>query len=247
VEASGAVPTLYDGVNAVVGDFAHGVSVPVLFQSLAVSVVIVLVIALAVRRDLARAEGGGVIPSERVTLRNIVEVLIGGLAHLMRETIGPKWVKYLPLVGTLGLTILIGNLMGLVPGLGGPTSYIENNFCWAAMAFLVSEYVAVKEQGLGNYIRHMMGPVIWLAPIMIVVEIISHLARLFSLMVRLTGNMFADHTLVAVFLSFGVVQWVAPWIFMGLGLFVAFLQAFIFSFLTTIYIGQAIEGAESHH
>jgi F-type H+-transporting ATPase subunit a len=245
--AGGQAPTLYDGVNAVVGEVASGAYVPVLFQSLAVSVVVVLAIAWVVRRDLARAEAGGVIPSERVTLRNIVEVLVGGIAHLMRETIGPKWPTYLPLVGTLGLTILIGNLMGLVPGLGGPTSYIENNFCWAAMAFLVSEYVAVKEQGLGSYIRHLMGPILWLAPIMIIVEVISHLARLFSLMVRLTGNMFADHTLVAVFLSFGVIQWFAPWIFMGLGLFVAFLQAFIFSFLTIIYIGQAIETAHHHH
>jgi F-type H+-transporting ATPase subunit a len=78
---------------------------------------------------------------------------------------------------------------------------------------------------------------------MLVIELISHAARLLSLTVRLTGNMFADHTLVAVFLSIPVIAFFVPWIFMGLGVFVAFLQAFIFSFLTIIYIGLALEDA----
>ena len=239
--AQEAAPTIYDGVNAVAGT-----EIPFLFQSLAVSVVIVLALSLAVRRDLARAEAGGLVPAEGITLRNTIELLLGGIIQLMRDTIGPSWPKYLPLIGTLGLAILIGNLMGLVPGLGGPTSEVTNNFCWAAMSFLVAEYVAIREQGPLGYLKHLMGPVIWLAPIMIIVEIVSHVARLFSLMVRLTGNMFADHTLVGVFLGFGVVQWFAPWVFMGLGVFVAFLQAFIFSFLTIIYIGQAVEAAHHH-
>ena len=133
--------------------------------------------------------------------------------------------------------------MGLVPGLTGPTSYIETNFSWALIAFCVYNYAAIKHHGPG-YVKHFMGPVWWLAPLMLPVELVSHLARLLSLTIRLTANMFADHTLVALGLSFGLgLNFVIPWLFMGLGLFVAFLQAFIFAFLTMIYIGGALEEA----
>jgi F-type H+-transporting ATPase subunit a len=220
-------------------------SVPILVQSLIAALFLVVLLAAVVRRELAVA-GDGLVPPPKLTPRNFVELLLEGIASLMRDTIGPTWPKYLPLVGTLGLFILVANLMGLVPGLGGPTSFLETNFAWAMLSFGIAEYVSIREQGIGNYVSHLMGPIWWLAPIMLPIEIISHLSRLISLTLRLTGNMFADHTLVAVFLSFSVIQWVVPWIFMGLGLFVAFLQAFIFTFLTIIYIGQALEGAHHH-
>ena len=109
----------------------------------------------------------------------------------------------------------------------------------------VSEYAAVRHQGLANYIKHLAGPVLLIAPLMMVVELISHLSRAASLTIRLTGNMFADHTLVALFLAFPVIQWFVPWLFMGLGFFVAFVQAFVFTFLTIVYIGMALDDA--HH
>ncbi len=220
-------------------------SVPILVQSLALALLLVLGLALLVRGELARA-GDGLIPPVKLTPRNFVEILLDGIASQMREVLGPSWAKYLPLVGTLGLFILVANLMGLVPGLGGPTSYIETNLAWAMISFAIAEYVSVREQGLVNYLKHLAGPVLFLAPIMFLGEIVSHLARLVSLTLRLTGNMFADHTLVAVFLGFGVINLFIPWIFMGLGLFVAFLQAFIFTYLTIIYIGQALEAAHHH-
>ena len=230
-------PSIYELLEA------SGVSV--LVQSLLVALFLVVALAALVRRELAAA-GDGLVPPPRLTLRNFVEVLLEGIASLMRDTIGPSWPKYLPLVGTLGLFILVSNLMGLVPGLGGPTSFLETNFAWAMLSFGIAEYVSIREQGLGPYLSHLMGPNIFLAPIMFPIEVISHLSRLISLTLRLTGNMFADHTLVAVFLSFVGIQWFVPWIFMGLGLFVAFLQAFIFTFLTIIYIGQALEAAHHH-
>jgi F-type H+-transporting ATPase subunit a len=220
-------------------------AIPPAFATLIAAILSVLALVWWVRRDLAVAPDGGIVPPGRFTMRGFVEVLLEGIVSLMEQTIGPKWPRYLPLVGTLGLFILVANLMGLVPGLGGATSYVETNAAWALMAFGVSEYVALREQGPREYFAHLIGPVWWLAPLMLVVELISHLARLFSLTIRLTGNMFADHTLVAVFLAFPVINVFVPWLFMGLGLFVAFVQAFIFSFLTIIYIGQAV--AESHH
>ena len=215
--------------------------IPSAVQALAACTLLVLVLAFWVRQSLRNEDG--VIPAEGFTLRNFLELLLEGIVSLMRQTIGPTWEKYMPLVGTLGFFILVSNLMGLVPGLGGPTSYVETNLSWAILAVVVSEYAAFRHQGAKAYLSHLAGPIWWLAPLMFVVEVISHLARLLSLTIRLTGNMFADHTLVAVFLSFPVVALFVPWIFMGLGVFVAILQAFIFSFLTIIYIGLALEDA----
>jgi F-type H+-transporting ATPase subunit a len=221
-------------------------SVPEVFQTLLVAVLAVLGIAWWVRRDIASTPDGGLVPAPKLTLRGFIEVLLEAIVSLMEQTIGPKWPRYLPLVGTLGFFILVANLMGLVPGLGGPTSFVETNLSWAIMAFGVSEYAAFREQGAKQYISHLVGPVLWLAPLMLVIEVISHCARLVSLTLRLTGNIFADHTLVAVFLAFPVINVFVPWLFMGLGLFVAFVQAFIFAFLTIIYIGQAVAESEHH-
>ena len=156
----------------------------------------------------------------------------------MRENIGPTWPSYLPLIGTLGVFILISNLMGLVPGLGGPTAFIETNLCWAIMAFAVSEFCAIRAQGW-SYIEHLAGPVWPLWPLLFAIEVIAHASRLLSLTVRLTGNMFADHAVIAIFLT--MVPIGVPVIFMALGMVVSVLQAFIFALLTMVYIGLALE------
>ena len=215
---------------------------PIALQALAACVVIVLIIGLLVRRQLS--EGDTLVPPGGPTLRNFVEIMFEGIIGLMRDVIGPQWPRYVPLVGTLGIFILVSNLMRQIPGSDGPTGYVEANLAWAMMAFAVAEYVAIKEQGVIPYLQHLAGPAWYVWIITIPVEIVSHLARMLSLTVRLTGNMFADHTLIAVFLSFPIyVSLVTPWIFAGLGVFVAFLQAFVFTFLTIIYIGQALEEA----
>ena len=218
-------------------------TVPIGVQTLFVCILLVLVISLLVRREL-RANPD-VVPPEGITARNVVEVLLEAVVGLMRDTIGPSWPRHVPLIGTLGLFILISNLMRQIPGSDGPTGYVEANLSWAIVAFSVSEYVAIRHQGAITYLHHLAGPIWWLWPLMLPVEIVSHLARMGSLTIRLTGNMFADHTLIGVFLSFPVfVSLVTPWIFAGLGLFVAFLQAFIFTFLSIIYIGMSLE--DSH-
>jgi F-type H+-transporting ATPase subunit a len=152
----------------------------------------------------------------------------------------------MPLVATLGLFILVANLMGAVPGLGGPTSYVETNLAWAILAVTTSEIATIRVQGVMGWLKHMSPGPIWLAPLLFPIELFSHLVRFASLTIRLTANMFADHTLLAIFLSgFGAfIAVVFPWVIMGLGLFVCFVQAFIFTFLAMLYIGLGIE--ESH-
>lgn len=225
--------------------------VPILFDFLetwiapkiatvAMTVLLLGVLGLLVQRGLQREDP--LIPSEKLTLRNFFELMLEGLTSQMRAVIGPEWHRYAPLVGTLGLFILVSNLVGLVPFFTGSTSFIETNLAWALLSFVTSEAVGIRQHGW-SYLKQFVGPVPWLAPILLPVELISHASRILSLTVRLTANMFADHTLVAIFLSFPIFGVFVPWLIMGLGLFVAFLQAFIFSYLTTVYIGMALEEA----
>jgi F-type H+-transporting ATPase subunit a len=214
---------------------------PITLSTVLATLAILLLLAFVVRSGFSKDDG--LIPSPKLTLRNLLELLLEGIVTQMRGTIGPEWPRYAPIVGTLGLFILVSNLMGLFPGLTGPTSFIETNVSWAILSFVVYNVAGVRHHGIA-YVKHFLGPVPALAPIMFPIELITHAARILSLTVRLTANMFADHTLVAIFLSFPVVGLFLPWAMMGLGLFVAVLQAFIFTYLTMIYIGSAL--AEEH-
>jgi F-type H+-transporting ATPase subunit a len=225
------VPSIYDALH-----------IPVLLQSLVLATIVVLLVSLLVNAGLKRAADGGVIPEEGITLRNFLEVLLDGIVSLGKDVMGEKWATYMPLVGTLGFFILVSNLMGLVPGVGGPTSFVETNLAWALIAFLVSEAVGIREHGLG-YVKHFMPGPAWISWMTLPIELLSHLIRIVSLTIRLTANMFADHTLLAIMLTLPAVSWFIPFAVMGLGVFVSFVQAFIFTFLTMIYIGQALEHA----
>jgi len=224
-------PSIYDPLAGLVS---------VTLQSLAAATVVVLMLAYLVHREIRHNEG--IIPDGRFSLRTALEILLEGLASLARDVMGPQWARYMPVVGTLGLFILVSNLMGLIPGLGGPTSFVETNLGWAIVAFAVSEAVGLKEHG-AHYVKHFMPGPSWISFITLPIEIFSHFVRIISLTIRLTANMFADHTLLAIFLTLPVVGIFTPWVVMGLGVFVSFVQAFIFTFLTMIYIGQAIEEA----
>ena len=143
--------------------------------------------------------------------------------------------------------------MGLVPLVGGATSYVETALAWALISFVVYNYVGIKTHGW-KYIYQFMGPALFdlkigdkkfhvraLTPLFLPLELLLHVARIVTLTVRLLANMFADHTVVGVWIS--MVPLAVPAIFMGLGTLVAFLQAFVFALLTMIYIGSALEEA----
>lgn len=206
----------------------------------------------AVRSRIAATEGG-VVPDEGMSLRNVLELLVEFIAGLAEQNMGPNWRRWFPLVGTMFVFILLSNLINLIPGITGATSDINTTAAWALIAFLVSEWVGIRTHGWA-YINHFLGPSLFdmevggrtihvraLAPLFIVLEVIAHLARVLSLSIRLLANMFADHTVVVVFL--GLVPAVLPALFMGLGVLIAFLQAYVFALLTMIYIGLALEEA----
>ncbi len=224
--------------------------IPWVVQAALLSGALLVLAGFAVRRQIAAASGG-IVPDEGVTLRNVFEVLVDALASMARETMGDEWRRYFPVVGTIFIFILISNLMGLIPGLKGSTSDINTTLAWAIISFVVYNYVGVKTHGFW-YINQFLGPSFFettimgkhvhvrlLAPIFFLLEVPLHFARVGTLALRLLANMFADHTVVGVWL--GIVPVVVPAIFMGMGVLVACLQAFVFSLLTMIYIGSALE------
>jgi F-type H+-transporting ATPase subunit a len=146
------------------------------------------------------------------------------------------------LFGTFFLFILISNLIGIIPGFESPTQTIYVTAGCAVVSFCYYNLVGIRKNGLFGYLKHFLGPIPAMAPLMIPIEIISHLARPLSLSIRLFANMYAGEQVTLVFLS--LVPFVAPVMFMGLHVFVSVLQAYIFMLLSMMYVGGAV--AEEH-
>jgi F-type H+-transporting ATPase subunit a len=183
----------------------------------------------------------GLVPPPTFGLQNLFEVLADTVLGLMAGVMGEKAARrYLPLVGTLFMFILFSNLLGLIPGFLPPTDTLKTNLALAISVFLVTHVLGVREHGL-RYFKHFLGPVWWLIPLMLPIEIVSHIARPVSLSMRLLGNLVADHKVVLVF--FGIFPLLAvP--FMVMGVLVCVVQAVVFSLLTTVYISQAVAHEE---
>ncbi len=204
--------------------------------------------------------------------QNFLEVVLEQFNQMIDDVMGHEGRRYLPLLATLGLFILTGNLMSLVPGLAGPTGNLNTTGACALVVFVAYHWIGARKQGLVAYLKHFAGPVpLALKPLMFVIEVISHLARPLSLTLRLFGNMVGGHILLAVIFLLmgldGLLGWalsgsVAGAVVGGIGsvvtivftvgflyplkILVAFLQAFIFVMLTMLYISGAIEEAEHH-
>jgi F-type H+-transporting ATPase subunit a len=205
-------------------------------------------------------------------LQNFLEVVLEQFQQMIDDVMGHEGRRYLPLIATLGLFILMGNLLGLVPGLVGVTGNLNTNAACAIVVFVAYHWIGARKQGLVPYLKHFAGPVpLALKPLMFVIEIISHLARPLSLTLRLFGNIVGGHILLAVIFLLmgldGLIGWalsgsVPGAIIGGIGgivtiaftvgflyplkILVAFLQAFIFVMLTMLYISGAIEESEHH-
>ncbi len=224
--------------------------VPWVVQASILAGFLILAAGMLIRRRIA-TENGGLVPDEGVTLRNCFEVIVEALANLARDRMGDDWRKYFPIVGTMFVFILFSNLIGLLPGIEGATSDVNTTAAWAVISWIAYTWIGIAKHKQ-KYLIKFMGPSFFekeimgrtvhfrlLAPLMMALEIPLDLARMLTLAIRLLANMFADHTVIAVWLS--LVPIGIPAIFMGLGLIVSFLQAFIFSLLTMIYIGLALE------
>ena len=179
----------------------------------------------------------------QILLEDGVRAVIG----LLEEWIGPSGARFLPLIATLGLFILMGNYMGLVPGLMAPTSSINVTLGCAITIWVYYHYQGIKAQGIGAYLKHFAAPPgapLLLAPIMLPIEIISHFSRVMSLSLRLFGNVFGEELVIAIL--FSIIPFLIPLPMMILGLVTGGLQAFIFMLLSIIYLQGAV-AVEHHH
>ena len=177
-------------------------------------------------------------------VQQVLEQLITGLEDLIEDVVGHGFGKrFLPFIMGLAVFIFVSNILGLFYFVQPPTANPNTTFALSITAFLFYNLVGIRDNGLFKYLKHFAGPLPLLAPLMVPIEIISHLARILSLALRLFGNIFGEHTATGIF--FVMFPFVVPWPMMGLGIFGAFLQAFIFIMLTMAYLQGAV-GAEEH-
>jgi len=169
-----------------------------------------------------------------------MEVVVSGIENLLEETMGKEGRPYFPLIATFALFILVSNLIALIPGFYPPTANLNTNAALALTVFFMTHIVGVKEHGLA-YLKHFMGPILWLAPLIFIIEIIGHLARPLSLSLRLFGNMYGHEIVLMIFI--GLVPFILPVPMMLMGVLVAFIQTFVFTLLAMIYIAGALEEA----
>jgi F-type H+-transporting ATPase subunit a len=170
------------------------------------------------------------------SLQHVMEGIEGFADSLGKEIIGHHYRRYVPYLVTLGLFILSCNLVGLIPGMESPTGVPVVPLGCALVTWFYYHVQGLRENGFG-YIKHFMGPVWWLAPLMFPIEVFSHLARVLSLTIRLFANMFAGEMVTLVF--FSLIPLGVPIIFQGLHIGVAFIQTYIFVLLACVYLSEA--------
>jgi F-type H+-transporting ATPase subunit a len=197
--------------------------------------------ALAFKKSL-EGKDGGVVPSRKMGLGNVFETMAESLYGMVEGAMGAHNApRFFPLVGALWMFILFGNLIGLIPGFVSPNDTLKTNVALALTVFAVTHVYGVKEHGLA-YFKHFFGPIPVLAPLMFLIEVVSHLARPVSLSLRLMGNMLADHKVIFAF--FTMVPVLVPVPFYLLGLLVCLIQAIVFCTLTLVYLSMAVEHEE---
>jgi len=171
-------------------------------------------------------------------IQNVTEVIVGGLDSLLNEIMGHQGRKFFPLIATLGIFILTANLLGIIPGFESPTANINTTASMAIVVFFSTHVVGVRTHGF-KYFKQFMGPVWWLTPLMMPIEIISHLSRPLSLTVRLFGNIMGEDIVLYVVLL--LVPLLVPLPVFALMIFTSVIQTVVFMLLSMMYISGALE------
>ncbi|MGZ4810171.1 MAG: F0F1 ATP synthase subunit A [Thermoanaerobaculia bacterium] len=220
---------LYAPVNALWHRLGFAWDVPDhVIMALLVLAISCVVFPIASRRISKENPGG---------FQHALELVVGGLKDLLNDIVGHHGEKYIYIIGAFTVFIFLCNIFGIFFFLQPPTSNINTTFALAITAFLYFNWEGIRTQGLVHYLKHFMGPVWWLAPLMFLIEMIGNFARILSLGMRLFGNIFGEHTATGIFM--GLVPIVVPFPMMALGIFGAVLQTFVFIMLLMVYIGGA--------
>lgn len=214
------------------------VGVPHEYTYVAANVTVTALLVLfsfAARAALGAGEAA-VVPSGRLSIKGFAETVVEYIDDLVTSVLGSGTRKYVPLFGSIFFFVIINNLFGLLPGMTAATGNINAALAIGIFSFIVYNVMGVQHGGW-HYVAHFAGPVWWLAWLMIPIEIISHFIRPFSLGIRLSVNMTADHTILGTFIDLTKV--VVPVIFYGMGTFVSFIQALVFTMLSMVYVAMA--------
>jgi F-type H+-transporting ATPase subunit a len=193
---------------------------------------ILLILAKMAARSVQMVPTGG---------QNFFETVLSGIEDFMVGITGEEGRFAFPLIATLGLFILFSNYMGMIPGFFAPTANINTTAACAIIVVVYTHVIGVRFHGV-KYVKHFMGPIWWLTPLILPIELIGHVARVLSLSIRLFGNVFGEELVLAI-LFFLAGLYLAPLPMMFLGLFTGFVQAFIFCLLSMMYFAGAIEEA----
>lgn len=172
--------------------------------------------------------------------QNAVELLVKSIYGMCDDVMGHHGRPYIPVIFGIGLYVAFSNLLGLIPGFLAPTSNLNSTVAPALVVFVLYQYIGIKTHG-SHYIKHFLGPVSWLAPLMLIIELIGHLARPLSLSMRLFGNIFGEDLVIIIL--FMLVPFLVPLPMFFLGIFTGLLQAYVFMMLSMIYISGALEEA----
>jgi len=174
-------------------------------------------------------------------IQNVFEIYIEFIDNLIKENMGEKGRRYFPLIASIGLFVFFGNLLGIIPGLESPTANLNTTMALALLVFFIYNFEGIRENGIG-YFKHFLGPVPAMAPVFVIIELLSHLSRPVTLALRLFANMTGGELISVVLIM--LVPFLIPMPVMLIHLIAVFLQTYVFVVLATVYIAGAITHTE---
>lgn len=231
------------GTNAekVFGPYTAENAIPWYTVMFVIACILSLIVIFLFRRKLSEDEPGGG--------QQTLEVAVLSLRNMLADIVGPHGLKYFPVIGTFAVIILISNLMGFFPLFMSPTASTSVTFALGLSSFIYYNAIGVKENGVLGHLKHFAGPIWWIAPLIFLIELIGNLVRPMSLGLRLFGNMFADEQVAANIAALfpPYTYWLIPILLMPLGLFVAFIQTFVFVLLSMVYVSEVSHAPHDEH
>lgn len=220
-------------------NLSHNLNLPVHTVHLLLIATFLLSVGLLYRFKTNKVSEA-IIPESKISLKNFVELLGEFIYNLAKNIMGEAQAKrYYGVIILFFSFIFFSNLIGLIPGFLPPTDNFNTTLAMGVFVFIYYNYKGIKAQGLVGHIKHFMGPVWYLVFLILPIELISHAVRPLSLGLRLKGNMEGDHLVLSIFSN--LVPYIVPIPFFVIGMFVCFMQAFVFTLLTMVYINLATE------
>lgn len=230
------------GTNATAafGDYTPDNAIPWYTVMFFIACILSMIIIWIMKGKLSESEPGGG--------QQTLEVSVLAVRNMIEDIIGPHGLKYFPVVMAFAVLILVSNLMGLFPLFMSPTSATSVTFALGLSSFLYYNYIGIGENGLFGHLKHLAGPIWWIAPLIFPIELISNLIRPFSLGIRLFGNLFADEKVLETLSGLAPpATWFAPILLMPLSVFVALIQTFVFILLSQLYISEVSHAPHHAH